>query len=250
MVSSENVSELLFEFSNPSRLDILLLLKDLSVKASQIARAVDQTIQETSRHLQRLTKAQLVVREVEGVYSLTPLGKLLMELIPEVNFLVVNSEFFTTHDPSCIPKEYRHGLGLIQDYNSAGHVMDAFRQTEDLIRNAEEFIWIHSDQVLSSSVPLIEKAIERGVDFRVILPKSLKDQGVHIGIHSDVDHSQRHDRFTDSVNLIIVMSEKVALLAFPAVDGSHDYCGFSFSNDLGLKWCKDMYLHFWNHASS
>ena len=253
MESSEKISELLFEFSNPSRLDILLLIEKKNVKPSQIARDVDQTIQETSRHLQRLTKALLVERVVDGSYSLTPLGKQLLTLIPEINFLALNSEYFATHDPSCIPPELRYGLGLIREYGVSSHVMQAFQETEDLIRDSEEIIWIHSDQVLSSSLPLIQEAIHRGVEFRVILPRNLIDQGPHAVDHPDiVDHApdQIQDRFLDSVELVIVMSEKRALLAFPTKEGAPDYHGFTLSNDEGLKWCRELYMHFWNKSQA
>ncbi len=176
MVSTEKISELLFEFSNPSRLDILMWIEEKSIKPSQLARESDQTIQETSRHLQRLTKAQLVERNSDGAYSLTPFGKQLLALMPEIHFLAINSEYFSTHDPSCLPPEFRYGLGLIQEYNKASHVMEAFQQSEDLIRNSEEIIWILSDQILASTLPLIGEAIQRGVNFRVILPKEIGSQ--------------------------------------------------------------------------
>lgn len=251
MVSSEKISELLFEFSNPSRLDILLLIKEKNIKPSQLARAADQTIQETSRHLQRLTKALLVERNSNGAYSLTPLGKQLLALFPEIHFLAINSEYFTTHDPSCLPPEFRYGLGLIHEYDKASHVMEAFQQSEDLIRNSEEIIWIHSDHILASTLPLIEEAVQRGVDFRVILPKALGNQRSQFEPHSNIvsgEYSQSHDRSIDSVQLIIVMSEKKALLAFPTKDGRPDYLGFALSNDDGLNWCKELYLHFWNQS--
>lgn len=253
MVSSEKISELLFEFSNPSRLDILLHIKEKNMKPSQLARDANQTIQETSRHLQRLTKSLLVERTSDGAYSLTPFGKQLLALIPEIHFLAINSEYFATHDPSCIPPEFRYGLGLIHEYDKASHVMEAFQQSEDLIRNSEEIIWIHSDQILASTLPLIEEAVQRGVEFRVILPKELGSQGPHLEPYPNIvrgRHSQTHDRFIDSVQLIIVMSEKKALLAFPAKDGCPDYLGFALSNEDGLKWCKELYLHFWNQSQS
>ncbi|MGY5878714.1 MAG: winged helix-turn-helix domain-containing protein [Candidatus Thorarchaeota archaeon] len=253
MEPSEKISELLFEFSNPSRLDILLLIEKKNVKPSQIARDVNQTIQETSRHLQRLTKALLVEKAMDGSYSLTPLGKQLLTLIPEIHFLALNSEYFSTHDPSCIPPEFRYGLGLIREYGTSRHVMQAFQETEELIRDSEEIIWIHSDQVLSSSLPLIQEAIHRGVEFRVILPKTLVDQRVDPEDYPDlVDHAphQLQDRIRDSVELVIVMSEKQALLAFPTKNGAPDYLGFTLSNEEGLKWCKKLYLHFWNTSKT
>lgn len=253
MVSSERISKLLFEFSNPSRLDILLLIGKKAVKPSQIARDVNQTIQETSRHLDRLTKALLVERNNDGSYALTPLGKHIVAIFPEINFLALHSDYFATHDLSCIPREFRYGLGLIKEYGISSHVMQSFQETETLIRESEKIIWIHSDQVLSSSLPLIQDAIRRGVEFRVILPKELIGQRPNPDDHPDfIDHApdQLQGRRIESVELVVVMTEKQALLAFPTKDGGPDYLGFIFKNDEALKWCKELYLYFWNKAQT
>jgi predicted transcriptional regulator len=251
MLSSETISEFLFELANPSRLDILLLISKKETKPSQIARDAEQTIQEVSRHLLRLTKIQLVERNAEGAYALTPLGQAVVALLPEINFLVMNADYFATHDASCIPVELRYGLGLIHEYGVAEHVMQAFQQTECLIREAKERIWIHSDYVLASSLPLIHEALKRGVEFRVILPKELESQMAPIELHADGadhDHSNVLDRSIDSVKLVLVMSERQALLAFPIKDGSPDYLGFTITNSEGLDWCQKLYMHFWDKA--
>ncbi len=248
MVSSKSVSELLFEFSNSSRLDILFLLLNNSEKASQIAKRVDQTIQETSRHLQRLIKVHLVIRDTDGTYLLSPLGELLMEYVSQIDFLAKNAEFLVNHDLSCISRQFRYGLGLIKDYQISPHVMDSFRQTVDLIKHAEEFIWIHSDQILSSSVPHLQKAIERGLDVRVILPRALEQDEAHLRIHRENTDSEKYNRFSNSVTMAIVLSEKKAQLAFPGLDGTIDYRGVSFTNIDAIKWCMELYQHFWEQA--
>ena len=61
-----SVQKLLFEMSNPNRLEILQELKERSMKLSDIARSLDNHVSETSRHLQRLRELGLVQKEGEG----------------------------------------------------------------------------------------------------------------------------------------------------------------------------------------
>lgn len=251
MVETENIAALFFELSSSSRLDIILRLEKEPTKLSQIAKELDMSIQEASRHLARLGDAKLVDRCQEGQYSLTPYGRYMIKLINIAGFLHKNADFFVKHDLSVIPDQFQYGLGHIEVHERSEHVMQAFKYTEDLIREADEFIWIHSDQVLSSSLPLIEAAIGRGVDFRVILPDSILEQEQNSGTYPDIPQEYQndvHQRFYDRVELVIVMSEKRALMAFPDLDGKIDYLGFSFIDARSLEWCRNLFLHFWERA--
>ncbi|NHJ13515.1 MAG: ArsR family transcriptional regulator [Candidatus Thorarchaeota archaeon] len=248
MVNPERVSELFSELSDSNRLKILLAVDQKSLKQSEIVKKAGLSSQNTTGHLSRLTNANLVIKDAKGYYSTTPLGRQVAALFPTVNFLSSNAGYFADHDPSCIPSHFQYGLGLIEDYRTTGDAAQSVKEIENLIKKAQDFVWIHSDQVLSSSLPLIDDALERGLEFRVILPRELSEQGDHLMSYPQVlehQHTLAHDRFIESVRLVIVLSEKQALLGFPTTDGHPDYTGFSIRNRSALAWCKDLFLHFW-----
>lgn len=252
MVNYELVAELLFELSNISRLEILLKINKTPLKQSQIAKQLSQTIQETSRHLSRLCDAKLTQRNIDGLYTTTPLGQQITSLLPSVSFLISNAEYFSIHYPSVIPSSFTYGFGLIQEYKLAPHVMETFRQVEELIKESEKFIWIHSDQILSSSIPLLDEAMKRGVEFRVILPRDAIVQIDHLASHEEIlehKHHKVHGRFIESVELVLVMSEKGASMSFPLHEGRHDYLGFSISNQDALEWCRELFLYYWEQST-
>lgn len=252
MVNPEFIVNLFFELSNVSRIEILIAIDKEPLKQSQLSKDLDLTIQETSRHLSRLCDARLSHRNLDGLYTTTPLGKHLLSLLPEVSFLSANANYFATHDSTVIPPHLRYGLGLIRDYESAPHVMDAFRQVEQLIRNAEQFVWIISDQVLSSSLQLLDEAMQRGVEFKVILPRDIVEQNNENLQHphaAESEHDIPEGRLASSVNIVNIVSEKKACLAFPTLDGKLDYLGFLVSNPEAIEWCKELFLHHWNQSS-
>ena len=71
-MDTERLGDLYFELSNEDRLGILHRLRDTSMNVTRLARDLEITTQECSRHMARLSEAILVARNPEGAYSLTP----------------------------------------------------------------------------------------------------------------------------------------------------------------------------------
>jgi predicted transcriptional regulator len=42
-----------------------------------------------------------------------------------------------------------------------------------MLQEANEYIWIMSDQILTSTVPIIGERLKRGVEFRFIFPETI-----------------------------------------------------------------------------
>ena len=82
----ESLCDLFFELSNEERLRIFLLLDEKTLKMTHISRELDLTVQETSRHLSRLSDKMLIRKNVEGFHSLTSYGEQIFGLIPGFKF--------------------------------------------------------------------------------------------------------------------------------------------------------------------
>ncbi len=251
MKSLEDASSLLFELSNVTRLEVLTSVESEPRKLSAISKLLDIAIQETSRHLARLVKAKLAKKDAGGFYSLTPVGSQILFMLPTIRFLATNADYFATHSMEKLPNQFKSQVGVLIDSELSPHVMESFKQTETLLRSAEQYIWIMSDQVLSSSLPLLDEALSKGVEFRIILPECIQDMEAgsvefeHLG---KLSQPLRVEKYLEDVDIIIILSEKGALITFPTVEGKSDYLGFSVSNDTAHNWCKDLFLHFWESA--
>jgi len=247
----EKLSKLLFELSNENRLSIIVELEKGATKLTALSRKLEFTVQETSRHLSRLSGASLVMKDVDGSYHITPLGKQTIEHLSGLEFLVNHSGYFKTHTPSLLPREFASRIGDLVKCEFSDNVMHSFGTVEAMIKTAEEYIWIASDYVLSSTLPLLEDTIGRGLEFRTILPENLllsaftETHGHSLSSHGQgrVEH-----RTLKKIDTILVLSEKEAVVAFPTIEGKMDYLGFWTTNELGHTWCKDLFRYYWERA--
>lgn len=253
----ENFSSLLFELSSTDRLDILKLLKKTPLKLSHISSKLDFTVQETSRNITRLSEAKLISKDVDGIFHLTPYGEETMNLLSGFRFLFKNREYLITHTLSEFPKQFRAGLGLLENFEFVNDVMVSFHNVEDMIAKAEKSVWILSNQVLASTIPYLLRALERGAEFRLLMPKdympskSVRELVAHPVFANAARSKKLESRFLDTVNVFLCLSEKdVAVLGFPNLDNKLDYIGFKAESELAVEWAKALYLYYWNKATS
>ena len=247
----ERLSKLLFELSNENRLSIIVELEKGAMKLTALSRKLEFTVLETSRHLSRLSGASLVMKNVDGSYHITPLGNQTIAHLSGLEYLANHSGYFKTHTPSSLPREFASRIGDLVKCGFSDNVMQSFGTAESLIKAAEEYIWIASDYVLSSSLPLLEDAVGRGLEFRTILPENLllsaftESHGPPFSSHGQ-EHMEH--RTLKKVDTILVLSEKEAVVTFPTIEGKMDYLGFWTTNELSHTWCKDLFRYYWETA--
>jgi predicted transcriptional regulator len=240
------IHELLFELSNPARLKILSILQEDTMKLSHVSKKLNMSTPETSRHLERLTNVRLVEKKADGLYRITPFGNLILLFIPAIDFLSGNIGYFNTHDLSPIPLELLRRIGELSEAEIKTGAMELFHDAEKSFSEAEEYIWILTNQILMSSLPILEKQVRKGVEFKVILPrnyrpppesKSMKEMGIQV-------------RVLDDVRIILALTEKDSGVLFPGVDGKIDYStGISGSEPGVHGWIKDLFEYYWNKAT-
>jgi predicted transcriptional regulator len=253
----ENFSSLLFELSSTDRLDILALLKKTPMKLSHISSKLNFTVQETSRNTSRLSEAKLIVKDVDGAFHLSSYGEETLNLLSGFKFLFKNREYLLAHTLSDFPKHFRASLGVLDSFEFVNDVMVVFHNAENMIARAEKFVWIMTNQVLASTIPYLLQEIERGGEFRLLMPNDYmpsKDvrELVTNPVFAKAARSKRLEiRFLDRVSVFLCLSEKeVAALAFPNLDGKLDYTGFRAENETAVEWSKTLYTYYWNRATS
>jgi predicted transcriptional regulator len=253
----KNFSSLLFELSSTDRLDILFLLKKTPLKLSHISRKLDFTVQETSRNITRLSEAQLISKDVDGAFHLTPYGEEALNLLSGFKFLFKNREYLTTHVLTELPERFRASVGVLDGCEFINDVMVAFHNIENMIAKAEKFVWILTNQVLASTIPYLTQAVERGTQFRLMMPKDYipsKDVRELVSNPAFKRASQAkklESRFLDKVDAFLCLSEKeVSALAFPNLEGRLDYLGFKSKNKAVVDWSKALYVYYWEKATS
>jgi predicted transcriptional regulator len=126
-----------------------------------------------------------------------------------------------------------------------------------MIEDAEEFVWILTDQVLASTIPYLLNAIGRGVEFRLLMPGNYLPSGDVLDLVDNpiFEKASRNrslsNRFLENVDLFLCLSEKeIGALAFPKLDGKFDYIGFVGKTASQIEWSKQLYLYYWSRAKS
>jgi len=245
-VSAERLSNLFFELSNENRLEILWLIQENPHRLTQISRKLAVTVQEASRHLSRLAEGKLIHKSSDGLFHLTSYGRYVINQLSGLQVLLQHREYFASHDLSSIPSEFVDRIGELKGCSFTDDIMLAFSLAENLIGQAQDYIWIMGNQVLMSTLPLLEAAVKRGAAFRLILPEALTPPPGFKPLPTTPRLVER--RTLPHVDVFMTISEKEARVGFLAADGKLDPSAFGSKDLAAHKWCRDLYLHYWEKA--
>lgn len=256
----EQLCNLLFEVSNEDRLRILHLLQQNRMNVTQLSHSLDLSSQEASRHMSRLNKTGVTRKDVDGKYYLTLYGTVILHQIRGIDFTSRHTQYFSDHTLDALPIPFIHRIGELAAGALLDDIMEVFTNIETVIRNAEDYLWIITDQYLPSNIPLHLAAWERGVKERDIemkswvVPERIRDSVPNKEEYIQKIHHARttgivEERMLNQLHVYLCMSEKeVAVVAFPLIDKRFDYLGFTSTDDHAHAWCRDLFLYYWDQA--
>ena len=235
----EALHNLLFELAGEDRLNILLELKNKPQRLSNMSKKLNFTVQETSRNVSRLVEAKLIEKDPDGCFSLTPYGEETLVLLQGFSFLSKNRDYFASHTLSMLPKEFSSSIASLGECELVEDVMVAFSNVENMIQKAEKFVWILSNQILVSTLPYLQDAVKRGVEFKLILPKDVippKDAIERMSapvFFEAIKSGKMENKFLDKMDVLLCISDKeVGALGFLNIDGKMDYHGFHATDEV------------------
>lgn len=244
MEDSEEISKVLFELSSNRRANILFEAEKGNFKMQQIAKSLDMTVTETFRHLQRLTEAKLVEKKVDGTYAITSLGKLATGFLSGFNFILKNGDYFLDHNVSILPYEFVNRLGELYSAEFCKEAMTGFNRVRKMVFEADKSIWSIAEQVDSSHIQPTTEKKSKGLDFKFIMQEDLaksfanaEDVEVLIG-----------SRFMKKIPVTLVITENYATVVFRRHNGVMDYMGLFGTDEKFCKWCKDLFMYYWERA--
>jgi predicted transcriptional regulator len=247
--------DLMFEVSNEERVRILEAIKEERSSFSGLARKLEITTQEVSRHFNRLMKAGLTTRGRDGFPTLTPFGSLLIKQLKAVQFTNCHQSYFMSHVTEGVPVSFLSRLGELAGMQYQDDVMRVINNVIRIIKEAEEYILDINLPYIASAFPHIKNAYDRNV-------KGMFLHGPDLKIPNEMQHV-RDESFTEeildlirkkevyeekslAVDVVLYMNEKeVAILCFPTIHGDYDFRGFNSTDPNAHKWCKDMFYYFW-----
>lgn len=259
MFELENLCGTLFELSNDDRLRILHQLSKEPKNITDLAKTLELTTQECSRHASRLDDVKLTHKDTAGLHHLTTYGELVLKQLKGLEFTSRHKNYFASHSLTHIPQEFIFRLGELEDSRYVSDVPMVFSISQKMLRKAEEYIWTITDTYLFEVLHPIKEAIEAQVKVRNLerrdffLPPRFKED-YPADCKETLDRARTtgslEERVLKRIDIYLYMSEKeVAALAFPSLDGKFDYIGFTATDERSHKWCEDLFKYYWKLAS-
>ncbi len=242
----KRLHKLLFELSNVERIDILLDLQKEKLKLSPISQKLKLTATETARHLHRLEDAELIEKDKGGYFGITPFGTLALSLLSGLGFVWSNRKFFSEYDTSGISYQFIDRIGEISQGTWSTETIKNLEEGEKKIREAQKFVWILSDQVLTNTIPILMEKVKAPFDLRIVLPEGKFPPESQSLLPSKTPGIQK--RVLPKVDVLTVLTENYAIFCLPNWNGRIDYTGFSGDDLKFHQWCKDLFLHYWERA--
>lgn len=246
METLKEVEQLFFELASESRLSILHMLNKKKLKMTELGKSLDMTSTETFRQLQRLSKSSFISKDVDGFYSLTPFGKLVLFLFPSFEFILRHKQYFLEHDVSSLPSEFIFRIGELNKGILKTNLSEVVKLIEEMMNNAEDHIWTLTRQVFATHARAIEGRFKNGVSFRSLHPKDM--------IPTEIDYPEFKQyierRYLPKISQIMVITEKEAMLALPLMDDNLDFAAFFGKGPDFKKWVTDLYQHYWEQGEA
>ena len=203
----------------------------MKLRSSHLTVKLSASPQETSKHLMRLRDAKLIEKDSDGFLSLTPFGKIVVNLIPSFRFLAQNRDYFSSHDISSIPLEFIERLGEMQEGELTDNVGSVFAHLQQVVQSAEDYIWLMADHRLGNQEYVTKSGkLETNtmMTWRIILPTDSNINWTEVrraaGIHKGrIEYRLIED--SDDIKIGIAMNEKIAGVVFPDTMGKIDFNG-------------------------
>jgi predicted transcriptional regulator len=247
--------DLMFEVSNEERVRILRVIKKKRTSFSGIARELDITTQEVSRHFNRLMEAGLTTRDNDGSPSLTPFGNILLKQLGALRFTSDHREYFAAHRADLLPDTFLSRLGELEGLKFRDDVMVTVSDIIRIIQEADEYLLDINVPYVAAAFPHIRDAYDRGIPGKFL-------HGADLRVPDEMQRV-RKDAFTDEfveevagkgiyeeryleTDVMLYMNEKeVAILCFPALNNRYDFVGFTGDDPKAHGWCRDLFHHLW-----
>ncbi len=246
MVEVEGLDRLFFELSSESRLGILRELGDKGLKMQEVARRLDLTTTDAFRQMQRLGEALLIKKQPDGSYTITPYGRLVLQLSTPLEFLHEHREYFLTHDLFCLPYQFVDRIGELSGASLSMDSMANVNKAVQMVRDAEQYMWGGGPEQPLEAAGLIiyERALE-DIKFKFLFPERfLPDRTALAETPPNVEWRGLAD-----IPVTIVLTERGAGVSFPLVGGKADYAAFIGNDPASLGWVKDLFAYYWEKGT-
>jgi len=217
-------------------------LQEKELRTQEVANRENLTATEAVRQLQRLADSGLIRRLSDGSYINTEYGKIILHLSRSIEFVFRYREYFSTHDLLVLPQKLINRIGELSEAQLSMDTMKNLDLGQRILSEAREFSWgIGEGHIPDLMVPVMNSQMRKGVTLRFITPEGL--------VPPSSPERNVEIRGLSTVPVILVLSEKEAVVCFRFREGRVDYAGFSGKDEDFRSWVRDLFLDLWEKSS-
>ncbi len=245
-MESTGLARFLFELASDERLGILEAIEEKPLRHAQIARHLKMTDSETTRHLNRLGSAGLLMKNPQSQYEPTSLTRLVSAGFPFFRFLLTHREFLLKHNVQVLPSEFVPRLGALAGGTFVTGMYDVAAAQERYLRAVKQRIWVLTDQLFEQAIPILKEKAAAGADVRVIRSREAFHRET-----ARLPPVQRNYpvRLVPEARIFLAVLDDVAGICFPTVDGKVDMEAMLLLVDpAGHRWAADLFAQVWSEA--
>lgn len=244
---TEDIEELLFNLASNDRLTLLSKIREHRQRLTSLAKVINASTQECSRHLNRLSDSGYIKKDSDGSFETTSLGKAVLRVLPSIQFLLSHKNYFLSHDLTPIPLSFNERIGELVEGKLVGHFNTVLDHIKRVILEGREFVRLIADQPVVPTSTLGNAFASRSVPVRLIIKKGA-DLNMLSAAKSILPEKFEIASLSD-VGIAMAINEKLAGVCFLGSDGKLDFgVGFVGFDSSFRSWCCDLFDYYWKLA--
>ena len=257
--NAKDIAKDLFEIASEQRLQILFRLRKEKSTISVIAKKLGATMPEVFRNFERLVKAGLIKKNLDGSYSLTLYGQTACTQIPSLILVAHQKKYFEKHQFGSLPLKFLQRIGSLY----SGEYIKGFVKTQEIWReihnNANEYIFNilpevpYNPEIIEAVASKAKKKIPIRSIFSedTIIPKDRKKNFEKYGFDDFIKQGILERKMRKDVKTAVLLNEKEAAVMFPTNDDESDIGDMLYSKNPEFhEWCLDYFNSCWENSGS
>ena len=257
--SIEKIAGNFLEVASEQRLNILICLNEEKITISKMAKKLEATVPEVHRNFTRLTKAGLILKNSDGYFELTTLGKTLIAQIPAISFVSKNEKYFKNHNLDMLQNKFILTVGSLSNSEILSGFVKVSEKWKEIYNDAEKYIF--NILVEASYSPEMMKIIEKKLNNKVTINSIFSDSAIvtserkssisKINVSKFIEDGNLVRKMKRGVKIALIMNEKTAGICFPTKNQEEDLSKMIYSSDPKFhEWCYDYFKSEWENSGS
>ncbi len=243
------------ELASEQRLSILQKLLQEKTNLTSLTKELGSTKPHVHRDLQRLEKAAMIEKGVDGKYDLTLYGQSVCSLIPSILFISSNKKYFKTHNFGNLPSKFVQRIGALSEGSLITGFSRVVEQWKKIIENSDEYVYgLLAEEPSELIEPILKKA-SNGVKIQsvfsedTIIPEGRDAVIKKFNLKKLLADGIIQRRVVNNIQVVVVLNEKEGCVAFPNNAGEPDIGKvFQHNSDNFHEWCLDYFRYCWHNS--